>query len=214
MNGTDPQSVIQLLVVDDVSMVIAALKSVLRYVNDIKIVGEAETRAEAFAMAADLHPDVILLDVILDNTSSHADTIHQLLAISPGSQVVAISAYSDVNYADSALKAGAWAYASKADETTDILDAVRAAHRRLPWKSNAVQQYALDHIPRQDPDELTVSEILMQDVDIDIDTLASRSGIASSQLHVILQALRDTCDLPAGATLRDIARALLHSNKR
>ncbi|MET0326209.1 MAG: response regulator transcription factor [Ilumatobacteraceae bacterium] len=116
---------IRVLVVDDHALVRQGLRAVLTEA-DIDIVGEAGDGREAIARAAELHPDVIVMDLqmpVLDGIGA----TRQLVATSPAPAVLVLTMYEDDDTVFAALQAGASGYLLKGSDGGDIAAAVRSA---------------------------------------------------------------------------------------
>jgi DNA-binding NarL/FixJ family response regulator len=117
---------IRVLVCDDV----AAFRALMRYTLPedpaIEVVGEAGDGVAAIESAAELQPDVVLLDLTMPRLDG-IDAIPAVLERAPNTRVVALSGWGADRMADEALARGAVAYLEKSDDVQAIRDAVRAA---------------------------------------------------------------------------------------
>jgi DNA-binding NarL/FixJ family response regulator len=117
---------IRVLVCDDV----AAFRALMRYTLPedpaIEVVGEAGDGVAAIESAAQLQPDVVLLDLTMPRLDG-IDAIPAVLERAPHARVVALSGWGADRMADAALAQGAVAYLEKSDDVQAIRDAVRAA---------------------------------------------------------------------------------------
>jgi DNA-binding NarL/FixJ family response regulator len=75
-----------------------------------------------------LHPDVILLDIAMPHLSG-LEVISLIREAAPETQVVVLSMHSKETYVQQVLSSGALGYVLKASPSTDILEAIRMAHR-------------------------------------------------------------------------------------
>jgi DNA-binding NarL/FixJ family response regulator len=119
---------IRVLLVDDHQLVRAGLASLLDQAPDVRVVGQAGDGAEAVALAREVRPDVVLMDLsmpVLDGVEATRRIVDEL----PTAQVLVLTSFSDRNRVDQALGAGAIGYLLKDSEPDDLLDAVRAAAR-------------------------------------------------------------------------------------
>jgi DNA-binding NarL/FixJ family response regulator len=92
----------------------------------IEVIGEAANGKAAIERAAELQPDVVLLDLTMPLLDG-IDAIPQVLERAPGARVVALSGWGADRMADAALAQGAVAYVEKTDDVQAVRDAVRAA---------------------------------------------------------------------------------------
>lgn len=79
---------LRVLVVDDLAEVRTVVRTALRLRSQIEIVGEATTTFSAVELAADLRPDVVVLDLLLPDSAQGRDTYQRLHAASPESRLV------------------------------------------------------------------------------------------------------------------------------
>ncbi len=119
---------ITLLLVDDHAVVRSGLKMLLGTQPDVTVVGEAENGAEAVALARQLKPDVVVMDITLPDISG-IEATRQIHASCPESAIVALTIHEDQHYFFEMLAAGACGYVPKRAAPEDLLTAIRAAHR-------------------------------------------------------------------------------------
>ena len=120
---------IKLLLVDDQSIVRQGLRMQLALEPDLKVVGEAEDGEQVLALAAQLHPDVILMDVelpLMDGITATA----KLRVADPKCAVVILSLYDDAKTRAAAQAAGAAAFVGKQESSETLLAAIRQATTR------------------------------------------------------------------------------------
>lgn len=119
---------IRVLLADDHAVVRAGLRAVLSMAKDIEVVSEASSGREAIALAAHVHPDVVVMDVSMGEPNGLAAT-PELLAASPTSRVLILTMHGEEEYLTAALQAGASGYLVKSAATRELVDAVRAVAR-------------------------------------------------------------------------------------
>jgi two-component system response regulator NreC len=94
--------------------------------EDVEIIGEAGTAAEALASTSDLQPDVILMDIGLPDKSG-IEATHDIKAQFPKVAIVALTIHEDEEYFFKMLEAGASGYVPKRAAPEELLRAIRAA---------------------------------------------------------------------------------------
>ena len=116
---------IRLLIVDDQALVRMGFRLLLDAEPGIAVVGEASDGEEALALAAELAPDVVLMDVRMPGLDGIATT-RRLLEVSPGSRVIILTTFDLDEYAFGGLRAGASGFLVKDTRPDELLAAVRA----------------------------------------------------------------------------------------
>ena len=117
---------IRLLLVDDHAVVRSGLRMLLATEDDVDIIGEAGTASEALAMASDLKPDVILMDIGLPDKSG-INATQEIKEKIPDVAIVALTIHEDEEYFFKMLEAGASGYVPKRAAPEELLTAIRTA---------------------------------------------------------------------------------------
>jgi DNA-binding NarL/FixJ family response regulator len=119
---------IRILIADDHAIVRDGLRQLLNSQADMEVTGEAEDGREALKKVKTLRPDVILLDIAMPRLSG-LEVIALIREASTETQVVVLSMHAKETYVQQVLASGALGYVLKASPSTDILEAIRTAHR-------------------------------------------------------------------------------------
>jgi DNA-binding NarL/FixJ family response regulator len=117
---------IRILLVDDQTMFRDGMRVLLKSQADFEVVGEASNGEEALALAASLHPDVILMDLRMPVMDGAAAT-RQLHNTQPEIRVIALTTFDEDSVVFEALRAGAIGYLLKDASTEKLYEAIRAA---------------------------------------------------------------------------------------
>jgi DNA-binding NarL/FixJ family response regulator len=117
---------IKVLLADDHQLMRQGVRRILESEADIQVVGEASDGLEVQMMAADLQPDVILMDVSMGIVDGISAT-RQLLRQAPWLKIVMLTMHSHDGHLFQALQAGATGYILKTAGADQVLNAVRAA---------------------------------------------------------------------------------------
>jgi DNA-binding NarL/FixJ family response regulator len=115
---------IRVLVVDDHFVVRAGVASYIDSQSDMTLVGEAGTCAGALTAAKELEPDVVLMDIRLDNCSG-IDVTREIKDTLPHIKVVIFTTYADLELLRSAIEAGASGYVIKRMALQTLVDTIR-----------------------------------------------------------------------------------------
>jgi two-component system response regulator DevR len=122
--SSDPSAHIRLLLVDDHSILRLGLRAVFERSEDIQVIGEAGSVAEAVAAVSRLAPDVVLMDMRMPDGTG-ADVCREILAARPETRVLFLTAYDDEETLVSAVLAGAHGVLLKGIDGKDLRVAVR-----------------------------------------------------------------------------------------
>jgi two-component system, NarL family, invasion response regulator UvrY len=123
--STSAHERISVLLVDDHAVVREGYRRLLERDENLAVVGEAATAAEAIRLDTDLRPDVVVLDIALPGVSG-IEILRRIIAHRPDACVLMFSMYDDGIYARHAIDAGARGYLSKASAPDLLVQAVRA----------------------------------------------------------------------------------------
>lgn len=118
---------IHILLVDDHAVVRTGLRMLLESQADLLIVGEASTGQQALQMAAELQPDVIVMDITLPDISG-IEATRRIKQQFPNLAVVALTIHEDEQYFFEMLQAGASGYVPKRAAPDDLINAIRSAY--------------------------------------------------------------------------------------
>lgn len=116
-------NLISVLLVDDHKMLRDGLRALLESETDIRVVGEAGTGQEAIDLAADLMPDVIVMDLGLPDISG-LKAIAQIRLSNQISKIIVLSMHSSPEFVRPAIEAGCDGYIPKSSTHTSLLSAI------------------------------------------------------------------------------------------
>lgn len=120
--------IIRVLIADDHLIVREGLRLILETGEGFELVGEASDGAEAVRLAAELKPDVALMDLRMPGMDGLA-AIERLRAEQPQTAVVILTTYNEDDLMMRGLRAGARGYLLKDTDRAALLDTIRAAAR-------------------------------------------------------------------------------------
>ena len=118
----------RVLLVDDHALVRGGLRAVLATTADCAVVGEASTGEDAVALAPELRPDVVVMDLSMPGAGG-VEATRQVRALLPDVRVLVLTTFSDDHRVRAALAAGATGYLLKDASPDEVVAAVRAAGR-------------------------------------------------------------------------------------
>ena len=139
----------RVLVVDDHPMVRKGLASFLLVMDGLELIGEAQNGQEAIECCQDSLPDVILMDLVMEEMNG-IEAIRQIRRFWPTVQIIALTSFQDNQRVQQALEAGAISYLLKDVSANKLESAIRAAHAGRPTLSPEATQ-ALVQAARSGP---------------------------------------------------------------
>jgi DNA-binding NarL/FixJ family response regulator len=119
---------VRVLIVDDHNIVLEGLSALLDSVEGICVVGESTSGEQAIALAAELRPDVVLMDVEMPGIGG-VEATRRITAACPGVAVVMLTMYGEDEFVFAALRAGAHGYLLKGAQQEDVVRTIGAVAR-------------------------------------------------------------------------------------
>lgn len=136
---------INVLVVDDHSLILEGIKKVLEQAGGMKVVGTARSGEEALALVGKCQPDVVIMDIIMPGIGGF-EAVRKLIAKDPDLKIVMLSVHENPVYPTRFLKLGARAYVTKQSVAEELAHAVRAVYAGQRYMSVDIsKQIALQH---------------------------------------------------------------------
>ena len=123
---TEPDKKISVLLADDHALVRRGFRRLLEDDPQITVVGEASSGDDAVRLAAELKPDVVVMDCAMPGTNGLAAT-RRILADAPHTEVIMLSMHAEETFVRQALDAGARGYILKNALDLDLASAVKSA---------------------------------------------------------------------------------------
>lgn len=118
------QTKLRVLLADDHMIVREGLKTLINAQSDMEVVGEAENGLVALQCAADLSPDVVVMDVSMPEMNG-VEATRRLKKEAPEIKIVVLTVYEDISFLRQLLKAGASGYVIKRAVVDELVHAVR-----------------------------------------------------------------------------------------
>lgn len=142
---------ITVIIVDDHAVVRQGLRAYLDALPGFEVLAEADSGSQAVRLAGELIPDVVLMDLVMDEMDG-VEATRQVKNVSPRSQIVVLTSYHQDEHIFPALQAGAISYILKDVKMEELAEAVRRAangeatlHPRVA--ARVIQEI---HSPRRD----------------------------------------------------------------
>jgi DNA-binding NarL/FixJ family response regulator len=143
--------VLDIVLVDDHKLVRDGVRGILERGTEFRVVGEAESGADAVNLCKRTQPHIALVDIGLPGMNGIEATT-ELLRHCPAVKVIILSMYDDENSVVSAIRSGARAFVLKKASSTELLDALRTVARGGSYLSSQVSDRLLARIQRGDLD--------------------------------------------------------------
>lgn len=132
-----------MLLAEDHALVRSGLHALLMRMPDVEVVGEAADGRQAVAMAEQLRPDLILMDIAMPLLNG-IEATRRVTAQLPRIRVIMLSAHSTEDYVAQALTAGAAGYVLKGAGTAELELGIRAVAAGHSYLTPAVSRQVID----------------------------------------------------------------------
>jgi NarL family two-component system response regulator LiaR len=143
------QTRIRVMVVDDHAVVRTGLGAFLRAFQDLELVGEAPNGEQAVRLCQQMHPDIVLMDLMMPGMNG-VEATRAIRQRCPDVQVIALTSFADDQLVQQALEAGAIGYLLKNVSHDELAQAIRTAYAGRPTLAPEATQ-ALIHAATQPP---------------------------------------------------------------
>jgi DNA-binding NarL/FixJ family response regulator len=120
-----PTDKARVLIADDHALFRYGLKAMLRSTEGFEVVGEAATGEEAVTLAAELKPDIVLMDIQMPGLNG-IEATRRIVRSDPGIGVVVVTMFEDDDSVFAAMRAGARGYVLKGADADEVVKVVRA----------------------------------------------------------------------------------------
>jgi DNA-binding NarL/FixJ family response regulator len=151
---------VRVLLVDDHRILREGLRGLLEGRTDLKVVGEAADGEAAVALAGELSPNLVILDVSMPRMNG-VEATRRILAACPRVKVLALSMHPDRRYVIEMLKAGASGYLLKDSAFDELLHAIESVMTGRAFLSPAVTDMVVrEYVRRLPKDEGTAFTVL------------------------------------------------------
>jgi NarL family two-component system response regulator LiaR len=156
---------IRVLIVDDHLVVRKGVVALLETEADIVVVGEATNGAEAISAAAQMQPDVILMDLVMPQVDG-ITAIEQILAQQPGIRILVLTSFAADEKVFPAIRAGALGYIMKDAGAGELLAAIRQVQRGEPSLPPLIARRVLHELAQPPTRPPTTDPLTEREVDV------------------------------------------------
>jgi two-component system, NarL family, response regulator LiaR len=150
---------VRIALVDDHHVVRQGLRTYLESFPDLEIVGEAASGEEVLRYIELWLPDVVVMDLLMPGGMDGVETIRHVRQLTPHTQIIALTSYTDDARVIAVLRAGAIGYVRKDAAPDVLLASIRAAARGQSLLDPAVASAVLQELLQEEkPQIATLSE--------------------------------------------------------
>jgi len=196
---------IRVLVADDQPLVRGGFRMILDQRDDIELVGEAQSGEDAVALARELDPDVILMDVRMPGLDG-VEATRRLVDGNTRARILILTTFDLDEYVYAAIRAGASGFLLKDVHPADLVDAIRvvAAGNSLFGPAATERLVARFGQRRDDPRAPTRSLDELTEREREILRLLA-TGLSNAELATTLHLSETTVKTHVSAVLRKLA---------
>ena len=161
---TSQRKIIRIILVDDHAVVRAGLRMLIETQPELKVVGEAGSRAEALDVAASNQADIILLDLDIEGESG-LDFMRELLELNKEARVIILTGVRDQQLHRRAVQLGAMGLVLKEKAAEVLLKAIERVHAGEVWLDRSLTATVLTEMSRAnlgeeiDPEKIKVATL-------------------------------------------------------
>jgi DNA-binding NarL/FixJ family response regulator len=141
---------IRVLIADDQALVRNGFHLIVETRSDLEVVGEADDGLEAVRLAAELKPDVILMDVRMPNLDG-IEATRQIVATDNPARILVLTTFDLDEYVYAAIRAGASGFLLKDVRPHDLVDAIRLVSSGNALLGSTVTRRLLERFTEQRP---------------------------------------------------------------
>jgi len=206
---------IELIVVDDHPIFRQGLVKVIETNERYKVIGEANTIAEALTLVEAHPPNLLLVDVSLhhENGLELVKTIH---SADPQIFQLVISMYDEIIYASKALQAGARGYVMKQEATETLMSAIETVLKGKIYLSDAMQERLIDSYASWDtkkPEVDLIAQLSVREMQVfrmigqgfGVSEIAEHLSLSGKTINAYRDNIRQKLSISDAGTLRKFA---------
>ncbi len=177
---------IRILITDDHAVLRDSLQVFLQTQEDMLVVGQATSGAEAITLTEALSPDVVLMDIFMPDFSGLYAT-RQITERYPQTRVLVLTQHESKEYVKSILKAGAAGYVVKTAAGAQLLEAIRTVHHGQIYVQPSVAKLLVEIVLEQGNTETSDPIDTLTDREREILVLVAQgqtSRAIAARLHI------------------------------
>jgi NarL family two-component system response regulator LiaR len=159
------KQIIKVLVVDDHAIIRKGIRAVLDLVPDIELVGEAENGVQAVELEKKLHPDVILMDLMMPEMDGIA-AIKEIKKQQPKARILVLTNFAGEEMIFPAIKAGAVGYHLKDSSPETLIEAIRQVSQGVASLHPSIAKKVLDELHNSGKQKLSEEPLTHRELEV------------------------------------------------
>jgi len=178
-------STTRVFIADDQPFLRRGLHSLISNEPDMEVCGEAAERSQALKVIKRLKPDVVVLELYLQDDET-IGLIKQVRCLNRSVQIVVLSRHDELVFAVPSFKAGARAFVMKHEEPDCVIDAIRTVRKgdmRFSWE---VSSLLLNRVTGHRPQGLELGAVALSPREMEVVTLIA-AGHSSREIATRLE---------------------------
>ena len=159
------KQIIKVLVVDDHAIIRKGIRAVLELVPDIELVGEAENGIQAVELEGKLHPDVILMDLMMPEMDGIA-AIKEIKKQQPKARILVLTNFAGEEMIFPAIKSGAVGYHLKDSSPETLIEAIRQVSQGVASLHPSIAKKVLDELHNSGKQKLSDEPLTHRELEV------------------------------------------------
>jgi DNA-binding NarL/FixJ family response regulator len=168
------------MIIDSEPIVCLGLRVLIDHESDLETCGTAPTAEASFRIAAEVQPDVIIVEVDLKGVNG-IEITKRLRAMRPDCPILVISNTDENVFAQRALRAGASGFISKSEACETLLVAIRRVLSGKIYVSEAVTEALVSRLVGRTPDDVRLATDVLSDRELEVFGLIG-SGFGTKEI--------------------------------
>lgn len=159
------EETIGVLIADDHTVVRDGIIALLDAEPKIQVIASASDGIEAIELAESLHPDVILLDLVMPRKDG-IQAIIEIKKSDPEAKILVLTSYAESHQVYSAIKSGATGYLLKESSSQDLINAIRDTYNNIPVLQPEIAHKLIIDIRNSDDREPSTNQLTDREIEI------------------------------------------------
>ena len=175
---------ISIILVDDHIIMRDGLRQLLEVESDMEVLGEADNGREAVKLALEKKPDIVIMDVAMQDMNG-IEATRQIKNENSNIKVIALSMHSERQIVVGILRAGALGYLLKDSSSMELVEAVRTVYRGRNYLSQKISDIVLQEISDVKKDTESIGVEILTNRECEILQLISEGNSTKNIAEVL-----------------------------